>query len=107
MATLAQKIECERNAREMLRREGLPEPDAIEYGYTCIRLIWAESKVALVVEIDKPPKDFEVVGDYLDDLGNLPLDADRHAGGCFDYDDADEERERLNSGEYDGEDEMD
>lgn len=67
MATLAQKIRCEQSAREMIRREGLPEPDVVEYGYTCIRLIWAESRVVLVVEIDKPPRGFEPVGEYLDD----------------------------------------
>ncbi len=33
---------------------GLPEPDQIEYGDTCIRLFWEEAKTALVIDIDGP-----------------------------------------------------
>lgn len=68
MATLEQKIEAERHAREMLEQGGLPQPDWIEYGYTCIRLLWTGPKVVLVVEIDEPPEDFDPAGVYLDDL---------------------------------------
>lgn len=68
MATLAQKIQCEQQAREMLRDEGLPEPDRVEYGHTCIRLFWNETKVVLVVDIDEPPEGLEMIGEYLDDL---------------------------------------
>ncbi len=68
MATLAEKIKCERAAREMLESDGLPPPDRVEYGHTCIRLFWEEPKLMLVVEIDEPPEGFEVVGEYLDDL---------------------------------------
>ena len=84
MATLAEKIQCERDAREMLRNGGLPEPDRVEYGHTCIRLFWEESKVVLVVDIDEPPEGFEVVGEYLDDLDDdeIPEEDD------FDYEDA-------------------
>lgn len=67
MATLKQKIAAERNGREMLKQGGLPAPDAVEYGYTCIRFFWKEPKVMLVIEIDKPPDGFEVVGEYLTD----------------------------------------
>ncbi len=55
MATIKEQIAAERTAREVLERAGLPAPDEVEYGYTCIRLLWHEAKVALVVEIDKPP----------------------------------------------------
>jgi hypothetical protein len=68
MATLTEKIQCERDAREMLKQGGLPEPDRVEYGHTCIRLFWEETKLVLVVEIDEPPPGFETVGEYLDDL---------------------------------------
>jgi hypothetical protein len=68
MATLAEKIKCEQAAREMLEGGGLPPPDRVEYGHTCIRLFWEEPKLALVVDIDEPPEGFEVVGEYLDDL---------------------------------------
>lgn len=59
MATLQEKIRAEHGAREMLEQSDLPQPDWVEYGYTCIRLIWEASKVVLVVEIDEPPEDFE------------------------------------------------
>jgi hypothetical protein len=54
MATLKQKIHCERDARAWCEEYGLPEPDRIEYGYTCIRLFWDEAKTALVIDIDGP-----------------------------------------------------
>ena len=54
MATLRQKIRCERDARTFCEEYGLPEPDQIEYGYTCIRLFWDEPKTALVIDIDSP-----------------------------------------------------
>lgn len=54
MATLAQKIKCERDARELCANSGLPEPDWIEYGYTCIRLFWERTKTVLVIDIDGP-----------------------------------------------------
>lgn len=40
--------------RELLRENGLPEPDGVEYGHGCIRLFFEEPKVALVVDIDDP-----------------------------------------------------
>jgi hypothetical protein len=54
MATLAQKKAAEAEARAMLEDHGLPQPDEVEYGYTCIRLIWHEEKLALVIDIDEP-----------------------------------------------------
>jgi hypothetical protein len=87
MATLAEKIKCERDAREMLRRGGLPDPDRVEYGHTCIRLFWEDSKLALVVDIDEPPEGFEVVGEYLEDLD---IDDDEEGQEDLDYDDAEE-----------------
>lgn len=52
----------------MLRQGGLPDPDRVEYGHTCIRLFWEETKVVLVVDIDEPPPGVEMVGEYLDDM---------------------------------------
>ena len=59
MATLEQKIRAEVRVRELIETEGLPEPDEIEYGHTCIRLRWHESKVVLVVDIDPLPEGFD------------------------------------------------
>ncbi len=53
MATLKQKIAAERKVREMLQLDAVPPPDRIEYGHTCIRLLWNGPKVALVVDIDE------------------------------------------------------
>ncbi len=53
MSTLRQKIAAEFKVRELLDREAMPPPDRIEYGFTCIRLMWDEPQVALVVDIDE------------------------------------------------------
>ena len=55
MATLKQKIETEKRTREALADQGVPEPDAVEYGHTCIWLLWNEPKVVMRVDIDVDP----------------------------------------------------
>ncbi len=55
MATLREKIAAEQDARAMLDDHGLPQPDEVEYGYTCIRLFWHEAKACMIVQIDEPP----------------------------------------------------
>jgi hypothetical protein len=55
MATLAQKIKAEQRMRDLLEEGGLPQPDWVEYGFTCIRLIFEESKLVVVIDIDEPP----------------------------------------------------
>ncbi|MGH2913804.1 MAG: hypothetical protein ACRDMX_02330 [Solirubrobacteraceae bacterium] len=57
MATLSQKIEAEVRIRELIQEHGLPEPDAVEYGFTCIRLFFEPSKTVVVIDIDEPPPD--------------------------------------------------
>ena len=59
MATLAQKIEMERRMRELLEANDIPQPDFVEYGFTCIRLFYEERKLVVVIDIDKPPEDIE------------------------------------------------
>jgi hypothetical protein len=54
MASLKQKIEAEHGVRELLKQNGMPQPDGVEYGYGCIRLFFDEPKVVLVVDIDRP-----------------------------------------------------
>ena len=56
MATLKQKIAAESTLRELLEQNGLPEPDRVEYGYTCIRLFWNEPKAVVIVDIDELPE---------------------------------------------------
>jgi len=54
MASIAQKIETEKRMRDLLEENGLPQPDFVEYGFTCIRLIFNETKTVVVVDIDRP-----------------------------------------------------
>jgi hypothetical protein len=56
VATLRQKIDCERRMRELIEDAELPEPDRVEYGHTCIRLFWEIVKTVIVVDIDPPPE---------------------------------------------------
>ena len=55
--TLEAKIEAEHRVRELLRSEGLPQPDEVEYGYTCVRLIFHESKTCVVIDLDEHDTD--------------------------------------------------
>jgi hypothetical protein len=71
MATLQQKIAAEHKMRELLESEGLPEPSRIEYGHTCIRVFWEESKLVLAIDIDEPPEDFERIGEEIGDINEL------------------------------------
>jgi hypothetical protein len=54
MASTEQLQEAERTMRALLEREGLPEPDEIEYGETCIRLFWHARKAVVIVSADQP-----------------------------------------------------
>jgi hypothetical protein len=63
MATLAQKIEAENRMRELLEDSGLPQPDHVEYGYTCIRLFFNQTKQVVVIDIDEPEADEAAAAD--------------------------------------------
>jgi hypothetical protein len=54
MATLAEKIRTEHRMRGLLEENGLPQPDHVEYGFTCIRLFFEDTKTVIVVDIDEP-----------------------------------------------------
>lgn len=53
MATLKQQIDAERKMRALLEDSDLPQPDEIEYGHTCIRLLWREPKACVIVDLDE------------------------------------------------------
>ena len=53
MATLAQKHSAEQDFRALLEDHGLPQPDEVEYGETCIRALWHDEKLCVVVDIDE------------------------------------------------------
>jgi hypothetical protein len=66
MATLAQKIQAEKRMRDLLRDGGLPQPDRVEYGFTCIRLFFEDTMTMVVVDIDEPPNGYDGAGGELD-----------------------------------------
>jgi hypothetical protein len=72
MATLTQKIQAEQRLRELLEESGVPAPDAVEYGHTCIRLFWTKSKTVLVIDIDEPTRGDELFEAKLADLEDDP-----------------------------------
>jgi hypothetical protein len=55
MSTIERKIAAEVKVRELLKDQDVPPPDEIEYGHACIRLLWNEPKVALVVDLEDYP----------------------------------------------------
>jgi hypothetical protein len=55
MATLKKKMEAEQVMRELLEQNGMPEPDAVEYGYACIRFFWYDTKTVVVLDLDGEP----------------------------------------------------
>jgi hypothetical protein len=57
MATLTEKIECEQRMRKLLHDNGMPEPDGVEYGHTCVRFFFEEAQACVVVDIDNPDDD--------------------------------------------------
>ncbi|HTX10661.1 MAG TPA: hypothetical protein VME22_18700 [Solirubrobacteraceae bacterium] len=82
MATLAQKIEAETKMRALLEDAGLPQPDHVEYGFTCIRFFFMETKTVVVIDIDQPENgdvDFEM--DVPDDVGTDVAESERGRRG--------------------------
>ena len=59
MATLAQKM-TPSGGCAVVEDGGLPQPDMVEYGFTCIRLFFEASKTVVVIDIDEPPEGAEV-----------------------------------------------
>jgi hypothetical protein len=57
MATMQEKIDAEHRTREFLRSNGLPEPDGVEYGFTCVRFFFEEPKVCMVIDLDEMPEE--------------------------------------------------
>jgi hypothetical protein len=52
MAPIDVKQKAERRMLELLDSAGLPPPDAIEYGELCVRFLWHDRKVAVVVDVN-------------------------------------------------------
>lgn len=42
----------ERRMHHLLEDYGLPAPDEVEYGEACVRFLWHDRKVVVIVDID-------------------------------------------------------
>ena len=64
MATHQQKLACEERVRALLSAGGLPQPDSIEFGNTCIWVFFNEPKTCLRIDIDEDPEYDYATGEY-------------------------------------------
>jgi hypothetical protein len=55
--TSEEKLEAEHRFRAWLREYDLPEPDDVEYGSTCLRFYYHESKVCVLFDLDPDAED--------------------------------------------------
>jgi hypothetical protein len=55
--TSEEKLEAEHQFREFLREYDLPEPDEVEYGFTCLRFYYHEPKTCVVFDLDPDAED--------------------------------------------------
>ena len=44
---------AERRMVELLDGAGLPPPDEVQYGHACVRMLWHDRKVAVVVDVSE------------------------------------------------------
>lgn len=52
MAPIDDKQRVERRMLRLLEDNGLPAPDEVEFGERCVRFLWHDRKVAVVVDLD-------------------------------------------------------
>jgi hypothetical protein len=53
MAEIDRKQLAERRMLALLEDSGLPLPDEVEYGTACVRFLWLDRRVAVVVDLDE------------------------------------------------------
>ena len=53
MAPIDRKQLAERRMKALLEDSGLPQPDEVEYGTDCVRFLWIDRKVAVVIELEQ------------------------------------------------------
>jgi hypothetical protein len=52
MEHLAHRIEIEKQMRELLQANDLPQPDRVEYGVACVRFFFDAVRRVVVVDLD-------------------------------------------------------
>jgi hypothetical protein len=55
--TSEEKLDAERRFREFLREYDLPQPDEVEYGFTCLRFYYREPKTCVIFDLDPDAED--------------------------------------------------
>jgi hypothetical protein len=53
MAPIDRKRLAERRMLALLEDSGLPLPDEVEYGADCVRLLWLDRKVVVVIDLEE------------------------------------------------------
>jgi hypothetical protein len=53
MAPIDVKRQAERRFLQLIDDTGLPPPDEVEYGENCVRFLWIDRKVVVVVDLDE------------------------------------------------------
>ena len=48
----------------LLEDSGLPLPDEVEYGTACVRFLWLDRKIAVVVDLDEDFGETDANGGY-------------------------------------------
>jgi hypothetical protein len=66
--TLHKKIEAEHRLRQLLRDEGLPQPDEVEYGFACVRFLYHQTKTCIVVDLDPAADDGDSGDEGVDEV---------------------------------------
>ncbi|HEY0633493.1 MAG TPA: hypothetical protein VGC98_15660 [Thermoleophilaceae bacterium] len=56
MAITSEHEAAEQAMRELLEREGLPQPDEVEHRETSILLLWHATKLAVVIDLEEGPE---------------------------------------------------
>jgi hypothetical protein len=55
MAITSEHEAAEQAMRELLEREGLPQPDEVEQRETSVLLLWHATKLAVVIDLAEGP----------------------------------------------------
>ena len=52
VAPIDQKQQVERRFMALMEDSGLPLPDEVEYGTDCVRFLWLDRKLAVIVDLE-------------------------------------------------------
>ncbi len=55
---------AERRMLALLKDSGLPLPDEVEYGTACVRFLWLDRKIAVVIDLDEGFGEADANGSY-------------------------------------------